>query len=374
MTKETRKDNLLALMDKQIKKYEKLLPSSIDSESWLLVAKNYISSSIEDGLRKKKGTFLDAEINSVLAGIEKAAKDGLFLDGKESCLTIFNNNVGTNGQDAWVKIANYQAMTQGLIKLVRNTGEVKNLVMMIVYQNEPFKYFIKNGLEELYHEPMEMTPDKRGKKTGAYAAIVTNDNVMHCCLMSLESINKIKNASKTSKDSTYWLNHPEEMEKKTPLRKLFKRISSSVCPQLSAKIKNSEMEDGDIELDSESETDTVIDVTVPSVEIAVPETPAKAKIKAEPVDIKGNLLKGAKIHIEKGDKDGLQKWYKALSSEEKKNFTNEEIKKLIKETEIRAEEIKAKAAKKTSKVEEFLADDDCPFDTSSEEILEDDPM
>ncbi len=75
--------------------------------------------------------------------------------------------------------------------------------------------------EHLKHRP-DLTSD-RGPATLVYAFAKTKDGGTYIEVMNEEEIEKVKNVSK-SKDSGPWKTWPEEMWRKTVLRRLSKKL------------------------------------------------------------------------------------------------------------------------------------------------------
>src|SRR4051794_31210645 len=97
---------------------KKMLPSSVPSDKFIRTVQTAVTLNPD---------LAECDKNSVLGACMKAAADGLVLDGREATLTIYNTKVKKNGQESWVKMAQYIPMVAGVIKRVRNSGEVSRL-------------------------------------------------------------------------------------------------------------------------------------------------------------------------------------------------------------------------------------------------------
>ncbi|WP_168222031.1 recombinase RecT [Aquisphaera giovannonii] len=199
--------NDIQLMENELKK---MLPQSLPSDKFVRTVQTAITLNPD---------IAEAEKNSVLNACMKAAADGLVLDGREAALTIFNTKVKKNGQDTWVKMAQYIPMVAGIIKRVRNSGEVSRLNAFVVYKNDVFR--VTYGLEmTLEHVPNFSDP---GEAIGAYAVCRFKDGEVDFEFMSTKQIEGIRERSK-SKDKGPWQTDWSEMARKTVIRRLAKRL------------------------------------------------------------------------------------------------------------------------------------------------------
>ena len=189
---------------------KKMLPSSLPSDKFIRTVQTAITLNPD---------LAECDKNSVLGACMKAAADGLVLDGREATLTIYNTKQKKNGQETWVKMAQYIPMVAGVIKRVRNSGEVSRLNSFVVYSNDIFH--VAYGLDmTIKHEPNFADP---GTPIGAYAVCKFKDGETDFEFMSLKQIEGIRERSK-SKDSGPWKTDWSEMARKTVIRRLSKRL------------------------------------------------------------------------------------------------------------------------------------------------------
>lgn len=164
----------------------------------------------------------EATETSVINACMKAATDGLILDGREAALTIYNVNKGTREAPKWAKEAQYMPMVTGIIKRVRNSGEISLFNAFVRHENDLFKR--KLGLElVLEHEPNDDNP---GKVIGAYAVCKYKDGEIDFEYMTIQQIESIRTRSKSPTKGP-WATDYEEMCKKTVMRRLSKRLPMS---------------------------------------------------------------------------------------------------------------------------------------------------
>jgi len=118
--------------------------------------------------------------------------------------------------------ANLQIGYKGLIRLVFNSGQIKNIYAHCVYSNDIFNYQL--GINPtIEHIPASNNP--RGDFSHVYCVAVLNHGGVQFEVMSKVEIDHIRSMSK-AKD--IWTNHYSEMAKKTVLKRLVKYLPISV--------------------------------------------------------------------------------------------------------------------------------------------------
>ncbi len=161
--------------------------------------------------------LLTADRASLFISCFKTAQDGLLPDGKESALVVFYNNKQNK------KIVQYMPMLAGILKKIRNSGELSSLYAHVVYDADEFDYALGDN-ENIIHRPFMGTD--RGKVIAVYAVAHTKDGAIYREVMSITEIEKIRAFSK-AKDGEAWREHWSEMAKKTVIRRLAKRLPMS---------------------------------------------------------------------------------------------------------------------------------------------------
>ncbi len=160
------------------------LPARISVEKFTRVALQGIQT------HKDKNKLLGANRQTLYNSISKAATDGLQLDGREAALTVFHNK--DTKEDEVV----YMPMTQGLVKLARNSGEIKNIIAEVVYSKDFFQFTIGED-EKPKHKPNWFDED-RGEPVGVWA-LVSLDNGEHIhAILPKSKVMKIASKSKNS--------------------------------------------------------------------------------------------------------------------------------------------------------------------------------
>ena len=194
-----------ALIDTQIERYRKLLPAHISAEKFVTAAKTFYVDSIS---KDKTGKLQGASEKSIMVALEKAAKEGLLMDGNEACWMTFGSE------------AQYSPMVWGLMKLIQNSGAVSKVSVYLVWSNEPFKIKIVNGEEQMEHEPLVFAPEKeKGERVGVYAAAKLTDGNVLLKFLSKEKVMKLKAKSKNPK---LWDQEADEFWGKSALRQISK--------------------------------------------------------------------------------------------------------------------------------------------------------
>lgn len=196
--------------------FAKTLPATIPTEKFVRTMQTAIQLNPDLAI---------ATMHSVMAGCLKAAADGLVIDNREATLTVYNvKKKDAAGKETWVKEAVYVPMVTGIMKRVRNSGEVSRFNAFVVHENDVFRRTL--GLDPtLIHEPNDDNP---GKAKGAYAVCLYKDGALDYEYMTAAQIMKIGNDTKNahqydpSKGKSY-----EEWWRKTVIRRLSKRLPMS---------------------------------------------------------------------------------------------------------------------------------------------------
>lgn len=208
----------LASMDKQ---FTSVLPAQIPTNRFLRTA----TMAIEQHSDKEK--ILNADRETLYAACMKAAQDGLMLDNREAALTVFNKKV--NGE--WVPKVQYMPMVSGIIKKALQSNQISSLSAHVVKENDQFDYWVDEDGTHFTHRPELKTA--RGDSYMCYAIAKMKDGAIQMEVMNKEEIEKVRMTSKTGKDKStgepagIWKQWPDEMWKKTVLRRLCKYLPSS---------------------------------------------------------------------------------------------------------------------------------------------------
>jgi recombination protein RecT len=149
---------------------------------------------------------------SVWIACMQACRDGLLPDGVEGALVPFKSKA------SWIP------MYQGLLRRFRRSGKFKWVTANVVREGEEFEHHIDEQGEHFKHVPADNFDAPIVK---VYAMATTQDGGVFVTVMSIAEANKIRNMSRASRDDSPWKMWPEEMYKKTALRRLSKVLPSA---------------------------------------------------------------------------------------------------------------------------------------------------
>lgn len=165
----------LQKMENQLKQ---TLPTGMSVDRFIRTATNAIQ------MHPQKDKLASADRQSLFLSCQKAASDGLMLDGREAALVVFGDQV------------QYMPMTQGLVKLARNSGEIGKIGAWVVYSKDKFTFRL--GLDEApTHEP-DWTSDDRGDPIGVWYLIKLANGEVMADFLHKKKIMKIAAKSKNA--------------------------------------------------------------------------------------------------------------------------------------------------------------------------------
>jgi recombination protein RecT len=203
---------------------------------------------------------------SILLAVMQAAELGVEVGG------LLGEAYFVPFKDTATLIVGYR----GLIKLARNSGELKTIEARVVHANDQFE--IEFGLEnKLVHKPC-LAGDP-GDTVCVYAIARYKDDAYQVEVMTRAEIDAIRNRSKAGTDGP-WVTDFDEMAKKTVLRRLLK------TGPLSPEVKRA--------LEHEAAIDQ--NIASPILDVAVIDAP----VETPPVD-RGDAL-AAKVAAKSGGK------------------------------------------------------------------------
>lgn len=182
----------------------KVLPAHVSADKFMRVVSTALAQSPD---------LRNSDRRALLTACVRCATDGLVPDGREAALVLFSGK------------AQYMPMVAGILKKVRNSGELLSIVANVVYEKDQFRYFVDDAGEHVLHQP-NVTDAERGKFLCVYAIAKTKDGGVYVEVMSRSQIEQVRNVSK-SKDSGPWRGWYDEMARKTVIRRLSKRLPMS---------------------------------------------------------------------------------------------------------------------------------------------------
>ena len=188
-------------IEKMAPKFREALPSTMDELKFISVLKLTLN---------KNPKLLDADKNSLMQTFMCAAKDGLYLDGREAAAVQYGQQI------------NYLPMVEGVIKLMHNSGLIKSICAEVVYEKDLFDYELGSN-PHITHKPC-ITGD-RGKPVCVYAIAVTTNEGEYYEVMSMSDIDKCRAVSRgSSSPHSPWVKWFDQMAKKTVMHRIAKRL------------------------------------------------------------------------------------------------------------------------------------------------------
>jgi len=198
----TKQQNLKELFEKSKGAIAAVLPKHVTADRLMKIALS---------LTSKDGNLLACNQMSVLRCVVGAASVGLEVGGLlgEAYLVPFKGEC--------TLIIGYK----GLIKLARQSGEIKSIRARVVYKSDEFQ--VEYGLREtITHKPNLESQDLKDEDIIAvYAVAEYKDGEPQFEVMTRAQVDKIRGRS-ASANSGPWVTDYAEMAKKTVIRRLSK--------------------------------------------------------------------------------------------------------------------------------------------------------
>lgn len=186
----------LAQMEPQ---FQRALPSHIDPARFVRATETAVM---------RDQALLDCDRKSLFQAVMQSAESGLMPNGRDAALVRFKNQV------------QFIPMIGGILRLMRNTGEVQSIVAEVVCEHDEFDYRLGDD-PHISHKPAMAD---RGEVVGAYAILKTKDGGVYREFMARSEIDKVKGISRAGANGP-WAQWYSEMARKTVLRRLAKK-----CP------------------------------------------------------------------------------------------------------------------------------------------------
>jgi recombination protein RecT len=198
--------NVRADLGRMSSEFKAALPAAIPVERFIRTAVTAVQMD---------PNLLTADRRSLYGACMKAAQDGLQLDGREAALVIFKDRRSGNSK------VQYMPMVGGILKKIRNSGEISTITSHVVYSGDEFEYELGDD-ERIYHKP---AMEDRGQPIAVYAIAKAKDGGTYREVMSVAEVRKVQNVSR-SRDSGPWTTWWDEMARKTVVRRLAKYLPS----------------------------------------------------------------------------------------------------------------------------------------------------
>lgn len=202
-------DEVRHALDRMAPQFKMALPPHVPVERFVRVVQTAVSGNPD---------MLLCDRTSLYGAAMRCAQDGLLPDGREAALVKFYDKKDN------INRAQYMPMVAGILKKVRNSGELETISAHVVYEKDHFDYVLGDD-ERIEHKPH--IGEDRGKPILSYAIAKTKDGGIYREIMTETQVQAVRNISRT-KDSGPW-NGPfaDEMRRKTVIRRLSKRLPMS---------------------------------------------------------------------------------------------------------------------------------------------------
>lgn len=164
--------------------------------------------------------LLAADRRSLIDAAMKAAQDGLLPDGRDGALVVYRTR--NRQTDAFEAKVQWMPMIGGILKKVRNSGQLLSIAAYVAYENDTFTYVLGDD-EKIEHVPAE---GERGKPRLVYAIAKTKDGGTYREVMTVRDVEKVRAVSRAGGNGP-WKDWWDEMARKTVLRRLSKRLPMS---------------------------------------------------------------------------------------------------------------------------------------------------
>jgi recombination protein RecT len=188
-------------IEKMSPQFKAALPAHVSVEKFVRVTLTAVQTN---------PNLLEADRRTLFAAATKAAQMGLLPDGREGAIVTFKNQ------------AQWMPMVAGIMKLVRNSGEISTWSVQAVYENDNFDFCLGDE-EHITHKPALAN---RGKLIAVYSIVTMKDGEKSREVMSVEDVNAIRARSRSGQSGP-WVSDFAEMAKKTVVRRHSKRLPLS---------------------------------------------------------------------------------------------------------------------------------------------------
>lgn len=207
---------LRPLIQQMTPQFEIALPAHIPAERFARVIMTAVTADPD---------LAKADRASLFTACLQAANDGLLPDKKEGALIVYSVNAAKRGESPrWTKMVQWQPMWQGILKKVRNSGQLKELTPFVVYGGDHYRYWVDDAGEHVEYEPSD-NPDKSAVRWVVVRA-ATKDGGVYIERMTAADVEKVRAASKAP-NSPAWSGWWDQMAIKSVFRRLAKRLPLS---------------------------------------------------------------------------------------------------------------------------------------------------
>lgn len=161
-------------------------------------------------------SLFECDQASFFMACRQAATDGLLPDGREGVILPYRNRKTGKTTASW------QPMVWGLVKLVRQSGAVRDINAYVVRKGEAFEHWVDENGAHFRHVPDIERDDEPA--IAAYAFARTTDGGVYVEAIGPKAIEQFRSMSRG--DGT-WSTWGDEMVKVRVLKRLCKRLPMS---------------------------------------------------------------------------------------------------------------------------------------------------
>lgn len=195
-------DEVRGAITKMQPQFEAALPKHIPAERFVRAIVTAVQMNAD---------LLNADRRTLYSASMRAAEQGLLPNGREGAIVTFGGK------------AQFMPMIGGILKLVRNSGELASLDALVVYTNDKFTY--RPGIDTVPQFEPDWFGD-RGVFKGVYAVATMKDGAAYVEVMNKQQVEQVRSVSR-SKSNGPWVTWYDEMARKTVLRRLARRLPLS---------------------------------------------------------------------------------------------------------------------------------------------------
>jgi len=175
-------------IEKMAPQFKAALPSHVPVERFVRTTLTAVQTNPQ---------LMQADRRTLFAAATKAAQMGLMPDGREGAIVTFKDQ------------AQWMPMVAGIMKLVRNSGEISTWSVQAVYENDQFDFCLGDD-EHITHKP---TLASRGKMIAVYSIVTMKDGEKSREVMSVEDVEAIRRRSRSGQSGP-WVTDFAEMATK----------------------------------------------------------------------------------------------------------------------------------------------------------------
>lgn len=194
-------DEVRGALTKMAPQFKAALPAHVSVDKFVRVTMTALQTNAD---------LLNCDRRTLFSAATKAAQMGLLPDGREGAIVKYGNN------------AQWMPMVAGIMKLVRNSGEISTWSVQAVYENDQFDFCLGDE-EHITHKP---ALSNRGKLIAVYSIVTMKDGEKSREVMSVEDVEAIRKRSRSG-NAGPWVSDFAEMAKKTVVRRHSKRLPLS---------------------------------------------------------------------------------------------------------------------------------------------------